>query len=963
MKRSAANWLLAACVTLAGLLSATGAFGQAVTPNSEDETDTADDQVVVLNPFVVSTDKDQGYRATNTISGSRLDTPIKNIPMPIEVITEEFVRDTGALDLRKGLQYSAGIVLKSQNDAGQGNTFVNAGGVNAYEGATAAKTQTSMKVRGFLTESVLRDGYRRQHSTDSINIGRIEVVRGPAALLYGIGNFGGIVNYLPKMPLPERRDEVMVSVGTHSFSRLAFDSTGPLNKDNTMGYRLTGAFETTGDFTELFQYDHWFISPVFTFKPAPKTSVVLDFEIGREFRQAVGFQSVRARGDVPFGQFDRLEQAGFVNFDGKDRRTFRWSGPDTHVDTDAWNFRGQVTQELFENLNVLVGVNKSKTEFDVRDVNGAVQTGVGPAALRSSITVAALVANPAEAFNGTLNDAIFQYFWTTNKEENDKEQVRVEATYNFDLFGNSSHDWLKMNHSFLVGRSEEKTIKTTDGTSTINTASNFKSLKDTSYIRFGKQGDGSPDVAMSRTQLIENVAWNQGTYGVHQGTFWNGRITTVAGVRRDRNDLNTTTTDFRAAGTPSKVSRAPQTKDTTQAGVSVRIIPSLSIFALTAEGLQPNFEGYRDGNNTPIDGTVAKSREIGIKLDLWDGRISGTISKFKIERTGTPFFYWWAPANKGRFNPNKDIIYMMDDFLGARDWSGAQQAATAEYNAAVAAGSFYKVNNNWYLNASTPTGAAYLDKVFASVPAGGWPGWLYNRYDPNNLVNFSTLDWSSPEDTSYQAWTAGDDESTGWDAQILFVPNSQVQLLMTYSRLDRVTINAGKFVKYAHGNKDRWAVWYFPDGNWGLTGNTLEQAYDDPSDTSTWTSRGYVTGLREDDSPKHNVTVWSTYSFKPDSSLKGLTFGLGGQWQSRREFFSGITDGSGQLQKDANGNPIVVFTDDQLNIDAMARYEFKWGDRDARLQLNVNNLLDDRDQYGFGFAPGLSARLELGLVF
>jgi iron complex outermembrane recepter protein len=961
MKRSAANFLLAACVTLASLLGAASALGQAVTPPSEDESTVSDDDVIVLNPFVVTTDNDKGYRATNTISGSRLDTPIKNIPMPIEVITEEFVRDTGARDLRQSMQYSAGIILKSQNDAGQGNTFVNSGGVNAYEGATAAKTQTSIKVRGFITDSVLRDGFRRQHSSDSINIGRIEVVRGPAALLYGIGNFGGIVNYIPKMPLPERRDEIMFTAGTNDLLRGAFDSTGPIGKDGKIGYRLTGAVETTGDFTDLFQYDHWFVSPVITWDPTPKTHVVLDFELGKETREGTGFQSVRARGDVPFGQFDRLEQAGFVEFAGKDRRTFRWSGPDTFVDTDSWNARFQVTQEIFERFNVLLGVNKSKTEFNVRDVNGAVQTGVGPAALRSSITVTSLVSNPAEPFNGTLNDAIFQYFWTVGKETNNREQVRVEATYNFDLFSNSRHDWLKMNHSFLLGRSEDKTIKKNDGTATINTASNFKSLADTSYFKFGTQGDGTPDVAMSRTQLIENTAWNQGSYAVHQGTFWDGRITTVAGVRRDRNDLNTVSTDFRGSGTPVRISRAPQSKDTTQLGVSIALIPQVSVFALKAEGLQPNFEGYRDADNVPIDATIAKSEEVGIKLDFMDGRISGTISKFKIKRTGTPFFYWWAPTTKGRFDASKDVVYLIDDFRNAQAWSPSQQAAIPEYNAAAAAGAVFTQGGRWYVNASTPTGAAYLDKVFASVPAGGWPGWLYDRYDPNGLVNFATLDWASPEDTAYQAWTAGDDESSGWDAQILFNPTDQLQFLVTYSRLDRVTLNAGKFVKYP-SYKDRWAIWYFPDGNWGLTGKSLTEAYTDPSDTSTWTSAGYVTGLREDDTPKHHSSFWGTYRFE-NESLRGLTIGMGGWWQSKREFFSGITDGSGQLQKDANGNPIAVYTEDQLNIDAMARYEFKWRDHDARIQLNINNLFDDRDQYGFGFAPGISARIELGLVF
>ena len=152
---------LRCAISLASLWFVSGLSAQE-TPSAE----TSDDEVIELSPFTVDSAADKGYRATISISGSRLNTAIKDIPMPIEVITEEFLRDVGAKDLRESLKYSAGILLKSQNDSGQQNSFVNAGGVHSTEGATAAKSQTSIKLRGFVTDSVLRDGFRRQHSTD-----------------------------------------------------------------------------------------------------------------------------------------------------------------------------------------------------------------------------------------------------------------------------------------------------------------------------------------------------------------------------------------------------------------------------------------------------------------------------------------------------------------------------------------------------------------------------------------------------------------------------------------------------------------------------------------------------------------------------------------------------------------------------------------------------------------------------
>jgi iron complex outermembrane recepter protein len=118
----------------------------------------AKEEILVLSPFVVSTQGDKGYRATNTTSGTRLDTAIKDLPMPIEVITEQFIRDIGANDLRETLRYSAGIQLQTQNDWGVASGYASAvpGRINNPEGSTATADQSRVKIRGFLTDSTPR---------------------------------------------------------------------------------------------------------------------------------------------------------------------------------------------------------------------------------------------------------------------------------------------------------------------------------------------------------------------------------------------------------------------------------------------------------------------------------------------------------------------------------------------------------------------------------------------------------------------------------------------------------------------------------------------------------------------------------------------------------------------------------------------------------------------------------------
>jgi hypothetical protein len=298
---------------------------------------------------------------------------------------------------------------------------------------------------------------------------------------------------------------------------------------------------------------------------------------------------------------------------------------------------------------------------------------------------------------------------------------------------------------------------------------------------------------------------------------------------------------------------------------------------------------------------------------------------------------------------------------GSNGGNGAADAAIAEWNAGVTAGSIYQRDVGgvvgWYVNASDTAGAAYLDRVFelTKTTMPGWPGWLYTADAHTNNG------WEDRGDgNGFQSFVQQEDESKGWDAQVLFTPTDNLQILLTYAHTKRVITNPGKFIQYPHP-ENRWAIWYFPDSNWGLTGYSLEEVYTDPSDTSTWTGIGWGAGQSRDDTPKHAVSAWANYQFRT-GALEGFSFGIGGQWESEREYFSGITV-AGQKQTDGNGNIIRLTHDPRLSLDVMARYQFKLRDRDAHVQLNVTNVLDDKDLYGLIYAPGMNARLEFAYKF
>ena len=433
------------------------------------------EETVQLSPFKVTTEKDTGYKATNATTGTRLNESIKDLPMPISVITEQFVRDIGATDLRQALAYTAGIQLRSQNDQGTpGGAYQGPGGVNNPEGATANITQTSYKIRGYVTDAVLRDGFRRQNSTDSINISRVEVAFGPTALLYGIGEFGGIVNYVPKAPQAKQASEVGVAIGTYDFKRLTVDTTGQVSPTWNFNYRLTGALEATKDYTDYYKQNHNFISPAFSLHPTKSTEINIDYEYGHQSQDGVGFRRVRAMANVSGG--DQGEHADFYTLPGTNPYTFRWSGPDTYSDTTASNFRVQLSQDFGANVHLLVGYNRAKADFSTRDVTGNLMQNVGPAALQKTVNfgTAALDKNNGDSnlnvVSGTVNNVILQYGWSDTKSSNLHDQVRAELAWKFGLF--EGKKWLAINNSFLLGHSEEKQLNTSANIGTTDWAIN-----------------------------------------------------------------------------------------------------------------------------------------------------------------------------------------------------------------------------------------------------------------------------------------------------------------------------------------------------------------------------------------------------------------------------------------------------------------------------------------------------------
>jgi outer membrane receptor protein involved in Fe transport len=195
--------------------------GQTTTPNSA-----AADEPVKLSVFTVSVDKDKGYGATNSIGGSRVNVPMREIPSYTISLNEQFLKDVGTVDMLDAINYVSGVRTAGQ---GQGDT--------------------QYSLRGYAQSgngTVYRDGLPDRDSSvdvspnDSASYERIEILKGPAGVLYGSHNLGGIVNRVSKMPksTPQTSIEMNVSSGWDDYIRGMVDTTGPIDADGRTAYRV-----------------------------------------------------------------------------------------------------------------------------------------------------------------------------------------------------------------------------------------------------------------------------------------------------------------------------------------------------------------------------------------------------------------------------------------------------------------------------------------------------------------------------------------------------------------------------------------------------------------------------------------------------------------------------------------------------------------------------------------------------
>jgi iron complex outermembrane recepter protein len=209
---------------------------------------------------LVVTGEQDGYRVPNTTTGTKTDTPLRDIPQSIQVVPQEVLRDQQVTRLEDALRNVPGV-----------NQSFNFGPLTAFT------------IRGFdvTATNILRDGLLDPLAgevTELSSIERVEVLKGPASVLFGLGNPGGSINLVSKRPLSEPFYAIDATVGTYSYYRSAIDLSGPLDDSKTALYRLNVAYRNSDSFVDFFNGESLNISPVISVDIGERTNLILEGE-------------------------------------------------------------------------------------------------------------------------------------------------------------------------------------------------------------------------------------------------------------------------------------------------------------------------------------------------------------------------------------------------------------------------------------------------------------------------------------------------------------------------------------------------------------------------------------------------------------------------------------------------------------------------------------------------------------
>lgn len=565
------------------LVCATAAVAQTA-PAANPATDPAntENEVVTLREFTVSSSPTNDYVAAESITGTRVASKLIDLPFNVNVVTNEFIEDFAAFELKDQFAYTSSF---SPNE-----------------------TQGDYQLRGFSAQNQLRNGFRRLGLIDKVNVDRAEVIKGPAASIYGKILPGGVINIVTKKPESKPKHSVSLAAGTEDFWRAQASSTGPIGNSKQFFYRQDLA-ATGRKYEQPFkENDQWTTASQLLWKPNRDTS--LSFEIEYLYRHERRGNSV-----PPLIVTNLLDPYRVQPATGAPRTYNRWDrlalelfnfnhqGPKEYNNREVFTLTGTFERRLTQNWSLRVGANWFDRSFDRINISGD--------AYRPELNA---IANGSAANPGPRIPV-----WRPI----DEGATSVQA----DLLG-----------SFKTGAIDHRLLFTIDYNRTTEDAYEARMTAAQAAL----PGMISPRLSITNpdynfvsfidnrsvyTDERENLASrvdNWGFFVSERASFFNNRLIALVGGRLDmvENKVNDRL---------NRQSLNYELDDTTyQIGLNFHLTRSITLFANTSTTFLPQARFNIDG--TPLPNEAGEGAEAGFKVSAFDQRLNLTATFYDIAR-------------------------------------------------------------------------------------------------------------------------------------------------------------------------------------------------------------------------------------------------------------------------------------------------------------------------------------------
>ena len=528
-------------------------------------------ETVLLSEFTVTENSDNSYVASESITGTRVRTPIKDLTFTVNVITSEFLQDFAYFEIND-LGYTSSV-----------NNFDNGGG--------------NVNIRGYGATSYLRNGFLRLGLVDRVNVDRIEVIKGPAAAIYGMTTPAGMVNIITKRPKERPAQSFSLAAGSYGTTRGDFNAAGPVGFLGNTSYAFSAGFHERNYDTPWAMTRSKTGSLALQHKFARRGSLLVEFEwIARQTNPV---------GAIPFRSVSTAPATARIQGLATELKNFSQNGPNSEQNRDVASVNLTYENRLSDVWSLRVG---------------------GAAFHRHSLAFNNGNSTTFDVLTRRLTGRTASKAWIS--EDGAAGQVDLLAHYK--LFG---------------GRLDNKTLFTADHSqywkynptkqlpTAVNNNVNFYSASLSVDNPDYRVPDFAADVYTNlNRKLISRVDVNGG-FLRQQVTTLNNRLIAVAGTRVDNVTFNYWD-KAAAAANPASLTTINHFHDfqfSPMVGVNYKLTQQVAFYANRSNSFSPNAQRATAGLNAS---ETARGWDYGFKCGFFDDKLQFTLGGYYIDRTG-----------------------------------------------------------------------------------------------------------------------------------------------------------------------------------------------------------------------------------------------------------------------------------------------------------------------------------------